>query len=128
MQGFYNKAFKAYHVEIDPSNPVYDICEYIANHSMHKEEDKKNSRKRKDGTEDTIITTVQLILLSNASAPRFTMPPIKIQGDDKNINSFIWDINQLYTNINHLDFSKIAIYNLGDGNDVFRRSIDDFIF
>lgn len=99
MQGFYNKAFKAYHVEIDPSNPVYDICEYIANHSMHKEEDKKNSRKRKDGTEDTIITTVQLILLSNASAPRFTMPPIKIQGDDKNINSFIWDINQLYTNI-----------------------------
>ena len=38
------------------------------------------------------------------------------------------ELKEIYPNINHLDFSKIAIYNLGDGNDVFRRSIDDFIF
>ena len=65
MQGFYNKAFKAYHAVIDPSNPVYDICEYIANHSKPKEEEKKKSRKKNDESEETVITTVQFILLSN---------------------------------------------------------------
>ena len=117
MQGFYNKAFKAYHVDIEPSCAVYDICEYICNHSKFKEE--KKTFKKNAKTEETIITTVQLILLSNASAPRFTMPPIKIKGDDKTINCFVWDINQLYTNLysdsDHLsidiDFKNDEEYN-----------------
>lgn len=117
IQGFYNKAFKAYHAEMEPSCAVYDICEYICNHSKSKEERKTN--KKKGDTEETIITTVQLILLSNASTPRFTMPPLKIKGDDKTINCFIWDINQLYTNLfsdsDHLsidiDFKNNEEYN-----------------
>ena len=38
------------------------------------------------------------------------------------------ELKEIYPNINHLDFSKIAIYNLGDGKEYFRPSLDDFIF
>ena len=38
------------------------------------------------------------------------------------------ELKEIYPNINHLDFSKITIYNLGDGKEVFRPSFDDFIF
>ena len=38
------------------------------------------------------------------------------------------ELKEIYPNMNHLDFSKITIYNLGDGKEVFRPSFDDFIF
>ena len=37
------------------------------------------------------------------------------------------ELKEIYQNINHLDFSNIAIYNLGDGKEEFRPSFD-FLF
>ena len=37
------------------------------------------------------------------------------------------ELKEIYPNMNHLDFSNIVIYNLGDGNEVFRPNFD-FLF
>ncbi len=86
-QGFYNKAIRAYHLDVDSASPEYAACKYIYDRVQQ-------------------FQSVNLIVLSNYVINNLSLKKIKIAA--KPVFYDVWDLKKIYGNTHSLS-DHIAI-------------------
>lgn len=87
MQGFYNKAIRGLHMDVEENTDVYEVAKYIY-----------------DNQKD--IMSVRLCFLSNRPINEYDLDKIRING--KSVYSDIWDIKKIYANL-HSGIDRVEI-------------------
>ena len=87
LQGFYNKAIRGAHMDVDENTDEYEAFKYIYDHQRE-------------------IMVVRLCVLSNCPMNDYKLDDIRIGG--KNVVHDIWDIKKIYANF-HSGSDHVAI-------------------
>ncbi len=103
-QGFYNKAIRAYHYDLDESSAEFKACEYIYTRVQQ-------------------FQSINLVVLSNYILNNLSIKKIRIA--NKPVFTNIWDLRKLYT-ITHSHSDHIAI-DIDFESDDYRRYKIPFI-